>query len=92
MKNYLFFGNSEKERVIAEIQNQEEMWIAINTFLEEKNYKSYYYRIWIEEEDKLWKLIVDVGSWCEFFYVYFDTQEQAKEFIKIKEHTFGGIR
>lgn len=38
---------------------------AIFRFLDNHNYKSYYQRMW-EDENGIW---IDVGSWTEFFYI-----------------------
>ena len=60
----LFFQNSKgEERVIAEPSNREDVIKEINKFLDNYNYKSYYTRVW-EEDDRL---VFDVGSHTEFF-------------------------
>lgn len=60
----LFLQNSrDQERLIAEPSNREEVNKAINKFLDEHNFKSYYTRVW-EENDRL---VFDVGSHTEFF-------------------------
>lgn len=62
----LFFKNSKgEERLIAEPSNREEVIKAINKFLDEHNFKSYYMRVW-EENDRL---KIDVGSHTEFFFL-----------------------
>lgn len=62
----LYFQNSRGvERLIAEASNREEVVKEINKFLYDHNYKSYYTRVW--EEDG--RLMIDVGSWSEFFYL-----------------------
>ena len=55
----------EEERVIAEPSNREEVVDAINKFLDDHNFKSYYMRVWEEEG----RLKFDVGSWSEFFFL-----------------------
>lgn len=63
----LIFENSRKERrVIAEPTNKQETIKAINNFLNEHNYKSYYMNICECYENTL---RIDVGSWFEFFYL-----------------------
>lgn len=60
----LYFQNSYGgERVIAEVQNEQEAMKEIEKFLDDHNYKSYYTRSWIENGQKWY----DVGSWSEFF-------------------------
>ena len=62
----LFFQNSRhRERLIAEPNNKEEVTNAINKFLNDHNFKSYYTRVWEEEG----RLKFDVGSWSEFFFL-----------------------
>ena len=62
----LIFQNSHgKERVIAEPSNREEIFKEINKFLDDHNFKSYYTRV-LEENGRL---VLDVGSHTEFFYV-----------------------
>lgn len=60
----LFFQNRYgKERLIAEPSNREEVNREINKFLDDHNFKSYYTRVWEENN----RLIFDVGSWSELF-------------------------
>ena len=62
----LFFQNSQgNERLIAEPSNREEVVKEINKFLDEHNYKSYYTQV-CEDNGRL---MIDVGSWSEFFYL-----------------------
>lgn len=62
----LFFKNSKgEERLIAEPSNKEEVIKEISKFLDEHNFKSYYTRVW-EENDRL---KIDVGSHTEFFFL-----------------------
>ena len=62
----LYFQNSRGvERLIAEASNREEVVKEINKFLDDHNYKSYYTQI-CEDNGRL---MIDVGSWSEFFYL-----------------------
>ena len=81
----VFFENSAgKERVIAEVQTMDEALDAIRKFLDEHEYKSYYTRFWLEEteyeNEPCVVLTFDVGSWSEFFHIYFDNMVQADQF------------
>ena len=81
----VFFENSNgKERVIAEVQTMDEALAAIREFLDEHEYKSYYTRLWLEETEyenaPCVVLTFDVGSWSEFFHIYFDNMLQADKF------------
>ena len=87
-KNFVypvFFQDSyDKEHVIEEVQNMEEAFAAIREFLVEHEYKSYYTRFWLEEteyeNEPCVVLTFDVGSWSEFFHIYFDNMVQADKF------------
>ena len=87
----LFFENSKgKHRVIAEVENIKEAHQEINKFCQEHNYTSYYTRMWIEQkatdhdiDGECWQVTFDVGSWSEFFVLFFDTEQQAKEFCNV---------
>lgn len=81
----VFFENGYgKERVIAEVQTMDEALGAIRKFLVERGYKSYYTRFWLEETEHenapCVVLTFDVGSWSEFFHIYFDNMLQADKF------------
>lgn len=81
----VFFENSDgKERVIAEVQTMNEALDAIREFLVEREYKSYFTRFWLEETEyentPCVVLTFDVGSWSEFFHIYFDNMLQAEKF------------
>ena len=61
----LYFENSYgEERLIAEVQNEEEAFKEIHKFLDDHNYKSYYTRTWMRNNNKK---VYDVGSHSEFF-------------------------
>ncbi len=63
----LLLQNSQgKERIIAEPINKREVIEEINKFLDEHNYKSYYFNICEYEENKL---RIDFGSWSQFFLI-----------------------
>lgn len=64
MANLWFQNSRGQERVIAKVNNFNDVFTAIYNFLDEHNYKSYYIRSW--EEDG--RIKYDVGSWFEFFY------------------------
>ena len=60
------------KRQIYDCETWEDVCLAINKFIEQKNegkpegkkFNSHYMRVW--EEDGMTK--IDVGSWSEFFY------------------------
>lgn len=62
----LYFLNSYNEiKLIADnLSSKEECSLAIKKFLDEHNFKSYYTRTWIDENNITW---YDVGSHSEFF-------------------------
>lgn len=60
------FINSDKvERVIGEAESREECFGAIRSFLDERNFGSYYTRYW----NRNGRTIIDVGSHTEFFSI-----------------------
>lgn len=62
----LYFQNSrDEERLLAECETVKEVNLAMKKFLKDHNYKSYYRRIWGTDES----VIVDVGSYFEFFVI-----------------------
>lgn len=66
--NYIVeFDNGHSARVIGETKDYKECSEIISKFLEDHNYKSHYWRHWISEDKK--KIITDVGSWSQFFYI-----------------------
>ena len=60
----LLRSSNGNERIIAEISSLDEANIEIDKFLEEHNYISYYRRLWNESDNRM---VIDVGSWSEFF-------------------------
>lgn len=63
----LYFKNSYGERrVIAEPATEESAMESIHAFCEERNFKIYYVRSWINQEGLK---VFDVGSHSEFFYL-----------------------
>lgn len=58
MKFIVEFNNGETTRVIAEVDTYQETSKVISDFLEERNYKSYYWRKWAIDNGK--KIQVDV--------------------------------
>lgn len=67
-----FQSSNGNERVIAEVNDVNEALHEINKFLDEHNFKSYYTRTWHENN----RVIMDVGSWSEFFILEPCTMEQ----------------
>ena len=59
----LFKNGKGEEKLIAEPLSREEVIKDINKFLDDHNFKSYYTRVW-EDNDRL---VFDVGSHTEFF-------------------------
>lgn len=77
----LKFQNSKnEERVIANVNNAEEVNKEIKKFLDDHHYKSYYTRVNLGENC----ITFDVGSHTEFFNLYGSEEELAgikKEYI-----------
>lgn len=79
----LVFRNSYSiDRPIADVQNMQDAFCAIHKFLKDHLYKSYYTRYYMEENDeKGWYIEFDVGSWSEFFRIYFPNKDAANKFL-----------
>lgn len=60
----IFRNSFEKEKELAIVETKEQANKVIDNFLNKYNYKSYYWRRWVEEDDREW---IDVGSHSEFF-------------------------
>lgn len=82
----VFFQDSYgKEHAVAEVQNMKEAFAAIREFCHERNYDIQYTRFWLEPYESnecpdAYRLVFDVGSWSEFFNIYFDNEYQANQF------------
>lgn len=90
MKYKMYFSDScDRRREIAEVQNMEEAFSIIKEFCDARDFKIYYTRFYIipkgvETESGIndhWAINFDVGSWSEFFLVYFDTEQEAHQFL-----------
>ena len=63
----LYFENSQGKRTeIGRPSSMDEASQIISDFLKSHNYKSYYTRMWINDNDEVY---YDVGSHFEFFVV-----------------------
>ena len=69
--------NSSRTRVIARVKTEQEAFTEINKFLKAHNYKSYYTRIWYEDNIKKY----DVGSYTEFFHLELEDGEKFENKI-----------
>ena len=66
MLEVLFRNSKNITRQLATVKDMESASKAIDDFLNEHNFKSYYKNIWREPDGTT---VVDVGSHTEFFYV-----------------------
>lgn len=63
----LTFMNSQNvERELAIVPNIDEAERVIRKFLEDHNFKFYYFKVSLFPN----KMVYDVGSWSEFFILY----------------------
>lgn len=81
MNLYFRDGYGDKRLIATNLQLEEEIWVHIQKFLDDHDFKSYYTRTWYEN-GYTW---YDVGSHTEFFIVdanlmeqYEDEQEEEK--------------
>jgi hypothetical protein len=66
-------SNPNRTRVIAKVKTEKEAWNEISKFLKERNYKSYYTRVW----NKAFNIRrYDVGSYVEFFELELEDGEK----------------
>lgn len=71
--NLYFRDNYNNKRLIASnLELEKEIWEHIQKFLNERNFKSYYTRVWYKD-GYTW---YDVGSHTEFFLVDANIMEQ----------------
>ena len=60
-----FINSDGVEREIGKAESREECFSVIRSFLDERNFKSYYTRYW----NKSGRTILDVGNHTEFFSI-----------------------
>ena len=71
----LTFKNSEgKERVIGNPKTESDAMNEMQKFCEERGFHIYYYNVRAIGKRRQY----DVGSWSEFFYLEFPSEEEAK--------------
>lgn len=74
---FVSYNIPSNTRVIAKVKTEQEAFAEINKFLKEHNYKSYYTRIWYEDNIKKY----DVGSYDEFFHLELEDGEKFEHKI-----------
>jgi hypothetical protein len=63
----LYFRHSDRRTtLLSEPETIDEAFVAINKFLKDHNFKSYYKRVCGTDDDSIW---IDVGSHSEFFII-----------------------
>lgn len=84
----LFFENSRGEqREIVKVTSIKEAYAAMRKFCKERDFKIYYIQFDVtptcatEVSTPAWDLRFDVGSWSEFFHIYFFSEEEAQQFV-----------
>lgn len=60
-----FHTNKNEIKGISHPRNKKELWRDIHKVLEDRGFKTYYQRLYLEND----KLKIDFGSHTEFFYV-----------------------
>lgn len=81
MEYLVFCGSKNNKTFLLKSENRSEINNAIQRFLDEHNFRSYYWRL-CRNDKCTW---IDVGSYTEFFYI-FDTEEKMNKFLT-DEHT-----
>lgn len=69
-----FRDSSKNERVIGDFKTEAEAMDAMKEFCAERNFTIYYFNIHAIGNRRQY----DVGSWSEFFYLEFPSEEEAK--------------
>lgn len=75
----LWFGygrNTQKAKKIATVENEKEAMRVIDKNLAQYNVKSYYKNVWQEDDGTL---VVDYGSWSQFYYLMPEGQTLCEE-------------
>lgn len=67
-----FVSHDNKEIDLGNFNNVTEAEKEISEFLKQHDYKSYYFKI----SQFVSKLVYDVGSWNEFFIVYYNDNHE----------------
>jgi len=71
----LTFCNSYgDERVIADVKDEKEAFDEMKRFCDERNFEIHYYRCHAVGKRRCY----DVGSWSEFFYLEYNSEEEAR--------------
>lgn len=96
----VFFENSNnQEHFIAEVSTLDEAFSVFKDFCDQRNFKMYYINFYIEDcllndpeaTSPVWRMTFDVGSWSEFFHIYFNTRDEAtafRDFVPDEEKPF----
>lgn len=71
-----FQNNVGVERIVGEGKTRQECNQIIQKFLEDRNYKSYYWNIYKSKG----RVQIDVGSWTEFFFIE-GSEEELNEYF-----------
>ena len=70
----------QNRQIIADFETKDQMWTLINDFLNDHKFKSYYQRLWFNEEENIFW--IDVGSHTEFFTVKNPTENLLDAYFK----------
>lgn len=83
MKKYdLFFETpNDCAQSVVRVATMKDAFAAMASHCKDRNFKIYYVNFYIEENDGLWVLTFDVGSWSDFFRIYFPTEKAATAFL-----------
>ena len=76
----LYKDRNDKLRFVSSPTSIKEAFSDINTYVKELNprFKIPYTRLDIDEKE----ICIDIGSWCEFFYITEFTKEDLEKFKK----------
>lgn len=84
-----FQSSNGNRRVIGYPKDRNETWKLIKDFLDQHHFKSYYSRVWKNEDGET---VFDVGSHTEFFFLSECDEKDHKQIQETKEeHQMKGI-
>lgn len=78
-----FVGGWDKKRHLGHVDSFKECFEMVQKFISDHSYKSYYTRCHLADN----VLVIDVGSWSQFFHLEQVKQSEWNEYSKIVPST-----
>ena len=77
----LYHGRYDDRELLGEFSTQEEIDKCMKEYLDNINFKSYYYRVTFIRDAK--EIEIDYGSWSKFFWI---KEVEGAEFYGVSMH------